>query len=158
MSYTAYLKLEGIDGDCGDPARAGWMLIDSFNQNVNGPQERGGRTTMTDVSVTKLADRATPQLARATAEGRRFREALIELCVQDGSKAKFMEIRLTNVHVTNYGLSGAPQSDARTPFENLMLAFEKIEWVYLPGAFAPGREDAEVCRAGWSPNAKPAAV
>jgi type VI secretion system Hcp family effector len=159
VSYLAYLKLEGIAGECADAGHKGWLTIDSFNQNVCGPQEGGGRTTMTDVAVVKFADRSSPQLARATAEGRHFKEAILELCLPDGAKPKFMEIRLGNVRITSYGISGAPQNDAQTPYENMMLQFEKVEWLYFPNAFEPAREkEAEVCRAGWSPDCKPAAV
>lgn len=155
MSYQAYLKLEGIAGDCVEPAHRDWMVVESFNQNVNGPQELGGRTTMTDIAIQKFADRATPILARATAEGRHFKEAILELCVPEGAKPKFLEIRLTNVRLTNYGISGAPQSDTRTPYENLMLAFTKIEWLYFPNAFVPGHEkETAICRAGWSADGK----
>src|SRR6185295_18668975 len=132
MSYLAWLKLEGIAGECTDAGHKGWMAIDSFNQNVCGPQERSGRTTMTDFAIARLADRATPLLARAAADSRHFKEAVLELCLPDGEKAKYMEIRLTNVRITSYGLSGAPQNDARTPYENMMLPFEKVEWLYFP--------------------------
>ena len=159
MSYQAYLKLEGIAGECTEPAHKDWMVLESFNQNVNGPQERGGRAAMTDVAITKFADRATPLLARATADGRHFKEAILELCVPDGAKPKFMEIRITNVRVTNFGISGAPQGDPRTPYENLMLGFDKIEWLYFPNAFVPGHEkETAVCRASWSADGKVAAV
>lgn len=159
MSYLAYLKLEGIAGDCTETGHQDWMVIESFNQNVSGPQDRGGRTSMTDIAITKLADRATPLLARATADGRHFKEAILELCIPDGAKTKFMEIRLSKVRITNYGISGAPQSDTRTPYENLMLGFDKIEWLYFPNAFAPGYEkEAAVCRTAWSADPKAAAV
>jgi len=159
MSYQAYLKLEGIAGDCTEPAHKDWMVLESFNQNVNGPQERGGRASMTDLAVTKLSDRSTPLLARAAAEGRHFKEAVLELCVPDGAKPKFLEIRITNVRVTNFGISGAPQSDTRTPYENVLLGFDKIEWLYFPNAFVPGHEkETAVCRASWSADGKVAAV
>ena len=158
MSYLAYLKLEGIAGECSDAGHRDWMTIDSFNQNVCGPQERGGRTSMSDFAVARLADRATPQLARAAAEGRHFKEAIFELCVPDGAKTKFLEIRLQNVRISSYGISGTPQSDARTPYENMMLAFDKIEWVYFPNAFTASPEkESGVYRAAWSTDAKPAA-
>ena len=159
MSYLAYLKLEGIAGDCTDPGHRDWMILESFNQNVCGPQERGGRAGMTDIAVTRLSDRATPFLARATAEGRHFKEAILELCVPDGAKPKYLEIRLTNVRVTNYGIAGSPQSDTRTPYENLMLGFDKIVWLYYPNAFVPGHEkETAVCRTGWSADGKVPAV
>lgn len=156
MGYLAYLKLDGIAGECADAGHKGWMAIDSFNQNVCGPQEHGGRTTLTDFAIARLADRATPQLARAAAEARPLGEAVLELCIPDGAKPKFMEIRLANVRIVNYGISGAPQNDARTPYENLMLQFDKVEWIYFPNAFAadPAKEPV-VCRAGWSSDTRP---
>jgi type VI secretion system secreted protein Hcp len=158
MSYQAYLRLEGIAGQCPDPAHRDWMTIDSFNQNVCGPQERGGRTSMSDFAIARLADRATPQLARAAADGRHFKEAVLELCAWDGANAKFMEIRMTNVRISSYGLSGSPQNDARTPYENMMLAFDKIEWIYFPNAFSESPEkESGVTRTAWSADSKPAA-
>lgn len=159
MGYAAYLKLEGVAGECSEAGHRDWMPIDSFNQNVCGPQEAGGRTGMSDFSIVRLADRATPRLAKATADGRHFKEAVLELCLPDAAKTRYMEIRLTNVRITNYGLSGAPQNDARTPYENLMLQFETIEWSYFPEAFSgTGKTEAAVCRAAWSANASRAAV
>lgn len=158
MGYLAYLKLEGIAGECADAGHRDWMAIDSFNQNVCGPQDRGGRTSMTDFAVARLSDRATPHLARAAAEGRHFKESVLELCIPDGAKTKFMEIRLTNVRITSYGISGAPQNDARTPYENMMLQFDRIEWIYFPNAFTASPEkETGVCRTAWCADAKPAA-
>jgi type VI secretion system Hcp family effector len=131
------------------------MVIDSFSQSVAGPQERGGRTMLSDFAINKLVDRSTPQLARATAEDRHFKEAILELCTNEGSKPKFMEIRFANVRATSYGFSGAPQSDAKTPHENLTIHFEKIEWTYFPDAFVPGREkEPLVCSSAWSSDAQ----
>ncbi len=133
------------------------MLLDSFNQNVCGPQERGGRTTLSEFALTKLSDASTPQLARATAEGRHFQEAVVELCLIGDTKQKFMEIRMTNARILSYGLSGSPQSDARTPYENMMIQFEKIEWIYYPDAFEPaGDREAAVRRSAWSMDLKAA--
>jgi len=159
MSYIAYLKLEGIAGECADAAHKDWIVVDSFSQSLCGPQERGGRTNLSDIAISRLADRATPFLARATAEGRHFKEAVLELCTTEGSKPKFMELRFKNVRITSYGISGAPQSDARTPYENLTLNFEQIEWLYYPNAFVPGREkETSVCKAAWSAETAPTAV
>jgi type VI secretion system secreted protein Hcp len=159
MSYVAYLKLEGIAGECSESSHKDWMVIDSFSQSVAGPQERGGRTMLSDFAINKLVDRSSPFLARATAEGRHFKEAILELCTNEGSKPKFMEIRFANVRVTSYGFSGAPQSDAKTPYENMTIHFEKIEWMVFPNAFVPGREkEPMVCKSAWAVDDKPNTV
>jgi type VI secretion system Hcp family effector len=158
VSYLAYLKLEGIAGECSEPGRRDWMAIDTFNQNVCGPQDRGGRPSISDFALARLADRATPHLARAAAEGRHFKEAIVELCVRNGANTKFMQFRMTNVRITSYGISGCPQNDVRTPYENMMLGFDKIEWAYFPNAFtATPEEESDACRTSWSADAKPAA-
>jgi type VI secretion system secreted protein Hcp len=149
MGYAAYLHLDGILGECTEEAHRGWMTIDSFSHGVSHP-EQGRGAFLSDLSIARMVDRATPLLARATAEGRLFREVRLELCRKDGSRARFMELRLTNARLTMHSLSGAPQADVRTPFESLGLACEKIEWLYFPAAFEPTPEAASEVRAGWS--------
>jgi type VI secretion system secreted protein Hcp len=149
MSYTTYLKLDGITGECAEEAHRGSLVLDSFNHSLSGAPPQGGQVTLSDLSIGKFADRATPLLARATAEGRIFKESVIELCRADDTKAKFMELRMSKVRVTMHSLSGGPQTDVRTPYEHLSLGFEKIEWNYFPAAFEATPETAAEVRAGW---------
>lgn len=149
MSYAAYLHLDGILGDCAEEAHRGWLTVDSFSHSVSSPQQ-GRETFLGDLSIARIVDRATPLLARATAEGRLFREVRLELCRTDGSRARFMELRLSNARLTMHALSGSPQADVRTPYESLNVACEKIEWLYYPAAFEPAPEAASEVRAGWS--------
>lgn len=151
MGYNTYLKLDGLAGDCAEEAHRGWMTLDSFTHSVCGQQPGGGQVSLSDLSVSKLCDRSTPLLARAAAEGRRFKEARIQLCRTDADKAVFMELRLSQVRVTMHSISGGPQGDLKTPFESLSLGFDKIEWFYYPGAFEP-KAEPEV-KAGWSSQA-----
>jgi type VI secretion system secreted protein Hcp len=149
MGYTTYLKLDGITGECAEEAHRGWIVLDSFSHSLCGAPPQGGQVNLSDLSIAKFVDRTTPLLARATAEGRMFKEAVIELCRTDDAKGKFMELRLSRVRVTMHSLSGGPQSDLRTPYENLSLGFEKIEWNYFPAAFEAMPEAAAEVRAGW---------
>ena len=149
MGYATYLKLDGISGECSEESHRGWLAVDSFSHSVtNHPQGNG--PMLGDLSIAKFVDRSTPLVARATAEGRLFQEAVLELCRTDGSQARFLEIRLGKVRVTMQSLSGGPQADGRTPYESLNLSYEKIEWLYDPGAFGPEPGAAPGIRAGWS--------
>jgi len=149
MGYNTYLHLEGIPGECAEEAHRGWLTVDSFSHSVSNPAQGNG-AFLRDLSVARYVDRATPLIARATAEGRLFREARLELCRSDGTRARFMEIRLGKVRLTMHSLSVSPQADVRTPFESLNLSYEKIEWLYFPSAFEPAPEAAGEVRAGWS--------
>ena len=151
MGYQIYLKLDGIAGECANPTHKDWILIDTFSQNVAGPDRRGGAAILSELSITRMADRATPLLAQATAEGRHFREAVFELCMPDGALTKYMEVRLTNVTPTNFTISASSPGDGKTPFESLMLRFEKVEWLYYPNAFIAGKEkEVVVSKASWN--------
>jgi type VI secretion system Hcp family effector len=141
VGYTAYLKIDGLDGACLDPDHRHWYLIDGFVHSLSGPPAHSTAPSVSDFSISKLADRSTPQLARAAAQGRYFKEAVLELRETDGAKAKFMEIRFTKVRITSYSLSGAPQQEARAPYESFGLAFEKIEWACFPDPDQEGRAD-----------------
>ena len=137
MSYTLQLKIDGIAGDPRDG-----MTIEGFGHNLSAATGRSAAPLVSDFSFSRICDRATPLLALAAAEGRYFRGAVLELMRADGDKARFMEIRLTRVRVTNYNISGAPGGNVKAPYENFALGFEKIEWVYVTG---PSQE----CRTGW---------
>jgi type VI secretion system Hcp family effector len=141
VGYTVYLKIDGLAGDCADPGHRGWYSLDGFGHSLSSPQQRSAAATASDFSVTKLCDRFTPQLARAAADGRYYKEAVIELFQTDGSKTPFMGFRLAKVRITNYSISGAPQGDVRAPYENFAIGFEKIEWVSFPGAAEESRTD-----------------
>jgi type VI secretion system secreted protein Hcp len=137
MAYTLQLKIDGIEGDQRDG-----MMLEGFGHNVSAGTGRSAAPMVSDFSFSRICDRATPLLALAAAEGRYFKGAVLELARSDGDKAKFMEIRLTRVRVTNHNISGAPGGDVKAPYENFALGFEKIEWVYITG---PSKE----CRAEW---------
>jgi len=141
VGYTAYLRIDGLAGDCIDPDHRHWYAVDGFGHSLSSPPQRSAAPALWDFSISKFCDRSTPQLARAAAEGRYFKEAVLELVQTDGAKARFMEIRFEKVRITNYSISGAPQQEVRAPYENFSLGFEKIEWAYFPDPAQESREE-----------------
>lgn len=137
MGFNTYFKLDGVDGDCTDEGLQGWMVIDSFNHTVSGPQPRGGAPILNDLQICRFADRATPLLALATADARLYRSALIRMVRTDGARDRMMELKLSNVVLTMHSLAGGPAGDIKSPYENLSLHFDRIEWVYYPTPSAP---------------------
>jgi len=150
MGYSTYLKIDGLAGDCAEEAHRGWLSVDSFSQAVSGQPMTQGAPHLGELSIAKFVDRATPLFARSTAEGRLFKEAVLELCRTDGTRARFMALKMSNVRVSMHSLAGGNQGDQRTPYENLALCFEKIEWLYYPSAFEPKAESEAEVRTSWS--------
>ncbi|HUR38944.1 MAG TPA: type VI secretion system tube protein Hcp [Planctomycetota bacterium] len=141
MGYTIYLKIDGLAGDCADPGHRGWYVLDNFGQSLSCPPVRSEATYVTDLTLSKFCDRSTPQLAKAAAERRYFKEAVLELAPADGPQVGFLQIRLTKVRITSYSICGNRQGDVGAPYENLSIGFEKIEWVALPGTPEETRAD-----------------
>jgi len=137
MGFNTYFKLDGVDGDCTDEGQQGWMVIDSFNHTVSGPQPRNGTPILNDLQICRFADRATPLLALTTAEGRLYRSAVLRMVRTDAARDRMMEMKLSNVVLTMHSLSGGPAGDIKAPYETLCLHFDKIEWVYYPTASSP---------------------
>jgi type VI secretion system secreted protein Hcp len=137
MGFITYFKLDGVDGDCTDEGLQGWMVIDSFNHMVSGPQPRGGVPILNDLQICRFADRATPVLALTTAEGRLYRSAILRMVRTDGARDRMMEMKFSNVVLTMHSLSGGNAGDIKAPYETLSLHFDKIEWVFYPTPSAP---------------------
>lgn len=137
MGFNTYFKLDGVDGDCTDEGQQGWMVIDSFNHTVCAPQGRGGGPVLNDLQICRFADRATPLLALAAAEGKLYRSAVIRMVRTDGARDRMMEMKISNVTLTTHSLAGGPPGDIKAPYENLSLHFDKIEWVYYPTPSTP---------------------
>lgn len=150
MGYVSYLKVDGIAGDCAEEGHRGWIPVDSFSHTLSGQSAPTGEVHLGEMQISKFVDRTTPLFARATAEGREFREAVLELCRTDGTRARFMALKLTKVRVSMHSMAGGPQGDMKTPYENLSLMFEKIEWLYYPAAFEPKAEADSEVRTTWS--------
>lgn len=151
MAYETWFKIEGIDGAVLDGARRGWSAVPSFSQSVQTAHANGQPFQFSNLM--RKMDRSSPLFARAAAEGRHFREALIELVSEAGA----MRIRLQDVTIQNYSFNGGASDPEGMPLESIGLEAQKAEWSFTP---AGGRE----VKSSWPPEgaarkpAEPAAV
>lgn len=135
MGQRIYLKLDGIEGGCAGERR-GWMELTNVSESLTSNDGREN-TAWHDVSISRLCDRATPLLARAAAQGRRFPEALVEIC--DGGDVVQIRLKLTDVAFRSWALSSVRENPEPAPFENLSLTAAGVEWTWQPGSPAPVR-------------------
>ena len=147
MAYEIWFKMDGFELGAVDGARRGWAAVLSASQSVQNSAANHGQQFQF-MNLMRIADRATPLLAKAAAEGRHFREALIEFV----SKDAVLRLRLQDVTIQNFSISGGPQAAEALPMESVSLEATKAEWVLAPDQ---GRE----VRASWPPEgaARPAA-
>ena len=89
-----------------------------------------GKVTFQDLSLTKLADTATPVLMLSTANGKVYKQAILTL--ERAGERPFVYYRVTmeNVIVTSVSTGGSG-AESR-PTESISLNFAKVKVEYIP--------------------------
>ena len=138
MTYTTYMKISGIPGDCKQTAHKDWVELLNFSNSVSAPNENGRPASFMDFAVNKYVDRASPLIAMACSEGWKLEEVILETVQEDGTK--LMDLKLSGATITSYNLSagGDPNHPA---YDSLCLRYTKLEWRY----FTPGAEKPVSC-------------
>ena len=155
MAVDAFLKLAGIDGESTDDKHKGWieLLSHSFgmSQPASAASATGGRTTervnISDFSITKVEDKASPYLALACCDGRHIKDVKVELCEASQDKHKYVEFVLEDVIISSFQISGSSGGDK--PAENITFNFGKIKWEYTPLGH-DGKAGTKVGPLGWN--------
>ncbi len=79
---AAYIKFDGIDGECLDKDHKKWIDLESAGHVLSRP--RGGSTGVArargdvifeDLQCTKLLDKSSPKIAEAVAKGKVFSQS-----------------------------------------------------------------------------------
>ena len=135
---AAYIKFDGIDGECLDKDHGGWSDILSFGQAVHQPgggatgaTRRRGDVILEDVTCAKELDKSSPKIAEAVCKGRVFPKVEIHLTASytDEGRVTYYAYELTNVMVSSYNISGSGQAED-VPTEDFSLNFEEIKVTY----------------------------
>lgn len=160
MSFDAFIKIDGVQGESRDAKHKDWIEVLSMGSSVNqmasvSSSSHGSksaeRANFSDFSFTKALDKATPFIAFACASGQHFPKAVVEICRAGGTdKEVFMRYTLSDVLVTSYSVNGTGGGgDGESiPTENVHLSYGKIEWNYIPTDQTTGRAQGNISK-GW---------
>lgn len=146
MAIDVYLQIEGIKGESGDAGHQGWIECQSVSWSLHQPKSAtastgGGHTAeraeLSEVSIHKLADLASPILAQHCAMGKTIPKAKIEFMRADGngSPVKYYEVELENIIVAHVA-QGVAGGDVMT--ESIGLKFSRVKWKYCQQKIAGG--------------------
>lgn len=138
MAFDAYLKIEGIDGECTDDLHSKWIEIQSFHHGVNQPMSgssgtggrTGGRADFSEFTLLKSIDSSTPDLNIYCASGKHIPKIEIELCLASGDKHPFMKYTMEDVVVSSVSPGGNSESGDARPTEEVAFAYGKLKWEY----------------------------
>jgi type VI secretion system secreted protein Hcp len=156
MSFDAFLKIDGIDGESTDGKHPNWIEILSFSHGLSQPISvsastaggaSSGRSDHQDFSIVKYLDKASPKLALHCCEGKHIGKVALELCRAGGDKLKYMEYKLSDVMISSYAPGGSSGGED-LPTESVSFNYGKIEWTYTQQRRADGSGGGNVA-AGW---------
>ena len=142
-----YIKFDGIDGEVVENKHEKWTELSSFSVSAHKPGNGktgalrvAGTTEFHDISISKNADKTSPKLLKAMAEGKSFDKVEIHYVTttKDGPNA------ITKYEVKNVYITGLDQStNGDRPAENLTLNYEEFKVMQTP-VKPDGSLDADV--------------
>jgi len=145
-----FLKIDGIDGESQDKDHSGWIEIGSVSYSISSPTtstSSGGATgkaDFSDVSITKVLDKASPNIAVSAANGKFYSGAEIHFC-DSASSVCYFKIELRDVMISSYSFSGGGD----IPTESVSLNYNSIKWTY--NTLDPDSKDSKGdVTAGWN--------
>jgi type VI secretion system secreted protein Hcp len=135
---AAFIKFDGVDGECNDKDHKGWSDLLSFNQMIHKPgggqtgqTRRRGDVVLENIVCVRELDKASPKLAEAVCKGKVFPKVDIHVTASytDAGRVTYYAYELKNVQVTSYNISGSGQAE-QVPTEEVSLNFEEIKVTY----------------------------
>lgn len=160
MAIDAYLQIDGIKGESADSAHQGWIEITSAHLGVTQPKSgsastAGGHTTghseHRSLSLTKLADVASPVLMQHCSMGKTIPKARLEFmrADSDGKPVKYYQVDLENVLLSHMD---QVMRDGGLLHDEFGLCFSKVKWTYTQQKIAGGSSGSTA--GGWDLSAK----
>jgi len=157
MAFDAFLKIDGIPGECTDQAHKNWIELLSFSHQImqpaTGSVSTGGarsaeRCDHQDFVIVKALDKSSPKLALKCSNGEHIPRVTIQLCRNTGSKNTYMEVIMHDVIISSYSPIGRCSGEESLPIEDLSLNYGKIEWIYTEMDHKTGKPKGNV-RSNW---------
>jgi type VI secretion system secreted protein Hcp len=160
MAADAYLQIDGIKGESADAGHQGWIELTSVSWGVMQPtvssKSTGGGHTAghcehRTLSVSKLADLASPILMQHCSMGKTIPKAKLEFmrADSDGKPVKYYQVELENVMLSHMDQM---MNGGGLLHDEIGLCFSKVKWSYTQQKIAGGASGTTT--GGWDLAAK----
>lgn len=140
MSYDAFARITGIEGESTDSEYAGWIEIVDFGlavrQTISTTASSSGgasaeRADFSRFHFRKQVDTSSPLLALACAAGTHIDEIIVVLCRAGTGKVKFMEYHMTHCMISKVRAYAGDGYGFAFPTESVGVDFGKIQLCYV---------------------------
>lgn len=133
MAFDAFLKIEGIPGESSDDKHKGEIEVFSFNWGgtqagvaAGQPARRNEKVRISDISIVKRVDKATPLLIQQASAGGVIPYATLTVVRAGELRQKFLTVTMTDVSITSMSAGGTTGSEDM-PMEQISLNFNKVD-------------------------------
>lgn len=158
MAFDAFIWIDGITGESKDAAHNDWIEVSSFNLSASQDISRTasstggatvGRVYLSDFSIVKVVDCATPKIFQACCAGQHIKKVVMSLHRAGGDKQKYMEITFEEVIVSGvYSGNLLTHEPAAFPEEVINFDYAKINFLYSQQSRTTGLTVGQVST-GW---------
>ena len=129
-----YLNIPDVEGNASSSTYSGWLTVESFHMQtmrniVTYPGQSYDRDTglpmLSELSITKLIDKASPLLMQAALENKTYSLVKMHVCRSGSSNiTAYQEWEFKNVMISQYEIQ---QDEDGKPFERIMLNFTSVQ-------------------------------
>jgi type VI secretion system secreted protein Hcp len=153
MAFDAFMKIDGISGECLDDRHKGWIEITCYTHKMEQPASASasssGGATAERVNhglfhVVHLLDKASPKIYEACCKGTHIKDVIILLYRAGGEKEKYAEIKMEQVLIAGVDMAGGGDF----PAETISFSYGKIAWTYIQQRREDGTGGGSVA-SGW---------
>jgi len=156
MAFDAFLKLDGVTGESSKTNHKGEIEIMSFSWGASNPTSAAhgtgmstGKVSLSDFSIMKTTDKASPTLFLNCCSGKHFPTANVTIQKATGGDTgeTYLQYDFTEVYVSSIQWSGSSGGDDK-PMESVSFAYGQVKISYKPQD-AQGKLGSQIM-AGWN--------
>lgn len=153
MTFDAFIKIEGIPGECLDNEHKDWIEITNYDFGVRQSTSASasasggassGRATLSDFGFSKRLDMASSKLFEASCAGKHIAKLTLSLNRAGGDKLKYFEIELEEVIISDFSQGGG----SGEPLEHIQINYGRIRTIYTLQKRAHGGAGGNIT-GGW---------
>lgn len=131
-----FLKIDGVDGESGDHKHKAEIELESWSWGEtnagtgrSGGGSGAGKVSMQDFHFVMKANKASPKLMLACANGEHIKKAILTCRKAGKEQQEFLKVTLSDLLVSSYQTGGSGHSDI-IPTDQISMNFAKIEFEY----------------------------
>ncbi|MCI3947742.1 type VI secretion system tube protein Hcp [Pseudomonas syringae] len=158
MAFDSFLQIEGLQGGSTEANHEHALEITGYNlaatQSVSRTASSAGGATvgriyLSDFSITKFVDAATPKLLAACCAGQHFKKATLSVYRAGSDKQKYLEVTFENLIISGFHSGNIFETLPNAfPEDVVWFSYSKIRMVYSQQSRASGQLIGQVT-AGW---------